>query len=79
MNLVIVYGQEDWAGLYVDGRLEQEGHSLRLTSVLELLHERAQPIASIDWRTLNDAGELSLNTRGCMPPTLVEIDEWEKR
>lgn len=78
MNLVIVSGQEDWQGLYIDGALVYEDHSLRLHIVLDILRDRGLPIATIERRTLNDAAEKRLNADGGMPRTLAALLAWEE-
>ena len=58
----------DWIGLYVDGELKLEGHSLQITDVIEAL--------GIDIpRTL----EVDLWNLGCCPKTWDEVEELHKQ
>ncbi len=50
MNVTLVNNAEgdgDWEGLYIDGMLIDEGHSLSLYAVLEELANRKAPITSL--------------------------------
>ena len=37
MKVVIVYGESDWEGLYVDGHLKWEDHTITARDILEVL------------------------------------------
>lgn len=62
---------DDWEGLYIDGHLIQEGHSLSLMQVLETLSRRGQPIHALheQWLDYEDMERL----RGALPKTLEEL------
>ena len=78
MKIVIANGQEDWSGLYIDGTLRHEDHSLRLMTVLELIQEVGGPIESLTRFVLDDAAERTLNDLGNLPETLDELRSWSK-
>jgi hypothetical protein len=42
-------GAGDWIGLYVDGKLKMEGHSLRLEDVLESIGIKAEAIEGSEY------------------------------
>ena len=77
MRLTIVYGQEDWYGLYIDGVLCDEGHSPDVWRVLSLIADARVMIVELTRFTLDDAQDLALNTRGRMPRTLAELEAWK--
>ena len=48
--LLILSEDGDWIGLYVDGKLELEGHSLRTQDVIHALGIEANQIEkSVEW------------------------------
>lgn len=72
--LTVVGGTEEWEGLYVDGKLVMQDHSLRVHHVLEYLAESGYFVLDgkeVDQETLND--------RGCLPGTLDELAAWETK
>lgn len=68
INLTIISG-DDWEGVYKDGKLYVEGHSVQLIDVLDMLKD-CGPITSINYKTeypnmdwLNDMGSLPVNLK----------------
>jgi hypothetical protein len=68
-DVSLVYG-DDWEGLYLDGLLIREGHSLDVRDVLEALG------ITVDYVMADDC----LNELGSCPPLLTEVvpDEEEE-
>jgi hypothetical protein len=59
----LVYG-DDWIGLYLDGKLVEEGHSLEPFHVLDALGiKHTYHAADIDW----------LHEEGCLPERLDDV------
>ena len=55
-EVVIVHG-DDWVGVYVDGKLRYEGHSIRPEQLLELLGINCRDFeCDLDW--LEEEGNL---------------------
>lgn len=71
-EVVIVSGAEDWEGLYIDGKLVSEGHSIRVHDVLDALGVTLTRI------NLDDKQESQLERKGSMPKTLkgVQKTKW---
>jgi hypothetical protein len=67
----VASGTEEWQGLYVDGKLVMQDHSLRVPHLLEYLAE--QGYFALDSREVEQE---TLNDRGHLPETLTELDEW---
>jgi hypothetical protein len=67
MNIDLVRG-DDWEGIYLDGFLQLENHSLRLSDVLELLMDQ-----QIDGFHQHTADEEWLEERGRLPENLSEV------
>jgi hypothetical protein len=60
MNVIIVSNEDDWSGLYVDGKIKLQGHHLRADEVLEVLGINVLTIScNHDW--LNDMRRLPEN------------------
>lgn len=56
IDIKIVDG-DDWSGLYINGELKDEGHSLRVSEVLEILGFKVETFeADYDW--LEEMGSL---------------------
>jgi hypothetical protein len=77
MRITIVRGQEDWEGLYIDGKCVQQRHSLEVWDVLEAVQEHGGYIKSLQGFTLNDQAEQVLNDLGNLPDDLDEVHRWE--
>lgn len=60
---------DDWVGLYIDGELVMEGHSLRVWDVVEQLAPDAEITSS--WHEDDDDPYLSWKTGSC-PKELPE-------
>ena len=56
MKVTFVSG-DDWQGLYIDGELKREGHSLAARDVLELLGVRCDYVTA-DQQWLEESGDL---------------------
>lgn len=67
MNIALVNG-EDWIGLYINGVLIVESHSLDVVGVLKIVCERQQTIVKIE---SYEAGEWLLN-EGNLPYKLTD-------
>lgn len=70
MKVVRVSNDDDWVGLYIDGEMVDQNHSLRDNDVLEALEERGvieyeSFIVDSDW----------LYDQGYLPEELSEIPE----
>lgn len=63
---------DDWQGLYIDGELIEENHSIRITDLLEMLEDRRLltfDYHEVDQRYLEDLGNL--------PDSFDDIDKNE--
>jgi hypothetical protein len=72
-TFTVVGGTEEWEGLYVDGKLVMQDHSLRVHHLLEWLAENGYLILEgeqVDQEALND--------RGHLPESLDELHAWLK-
>lgn len=67
MKLTVISGTEEWEGLYIDGVLVHQDHSLRVHEVLELLCNRQEPIAELQYIEVKQD---RLNDYGCLPERL---------
>ena len=56
-NIVIV-NADDWEGLYIDGDLKTEGHSLSLQNVLDILKIHTTFRYDVDYEWLEEIGRL---------------------
>lgn len=76
IKLVEVYA-DDWAGMYANGKLINEGHSLRLCDMIEWLSDKGPVhIVSYDCRP---AHENWLNRIGRLPVKLADVsydEDW---
>jgi hypothetical protein len=76
VRLVEVYA-DDWQGLYANGKLILQGHSLRPSEILEWLAGYGPlEVVSYDVRPANDEW---LNDLGRLPEDLSEVsydDDW---
>jgi hypothetical protein len=62
-ELVIAYG-DDWEGLYIDGQLQEEGHSISLYHFCKAVGiELTQKGVDTDW----------LENRGNLPSKISEV------
>ena len=68
MNVTIVKS-DDWQGVYFDGILQTEGHSVRATEVLLCLVGKPE-ISSVDEIV---ASESWMEEVGCLPKYLREV------
>lgn len=70
-HVVYVTGEEEWDGLYIDGVLAHEGHTLDVGQVLDVLHGRAiwklsRVMCKKEW----------LDERGGYPDKYSDIPGW---
>jgi hypothetical protein len=72
----LVRGQEDWEGLYIDGVLVTEDHSLSGAAVLSILAMQQQGIKVFISLVLNDRAEATLLVLGSLPKTIDEVMAW---
>jgi hypothetical protein len=76
IRLVEVYA-DDWAGMYANGELIAEGHSLRLCDMIEWLSNKGPVhIVSYDCRPANGSW---LCDRGRLPVKLADVsydEDW---
>lgn len=75
MKVHLIFG-DDWAGMYIDGTLVTEGHSLRPTEVLEIIAKRRQPVLELDWDYLEGEALDKLHDVGRLPERLKEALKW---
>lgn len=81
MKLVLACGQDEWAALYIDGRLAYQASSMNFGQFFQLLQERGGfPVIIESYQPfeLNDEQQQQLNYHGMFPDRLVDIskDEW---
>lgn len=67
-QLVHVMG-DDWCGLYLNGVLKTEGHSMSFSDIMEVVSEAG----SIDYWTTLEADLDWLADEGSLPPALGEV------
>jgi hypothetical protein len=73
MKIDLVYA-DDWVGLYIDNKLEMEGHSLRLGSVIELIKDKMQHrLDKIEAFSEVSADDDWIEERGNFPETFEEV------
>lgn len=60
MSDIVHVWEDDWAGLYVDGVLKHEGHSIRDEDWLELLNGRQVNLEDVKPGWLEGQGRLPL-------------------
>ena len=76
LRLVEVYA-DDWAGMYANGELINEGHRLRVSDMIEWLSNKGPVhILSYDCRPANDGW---LCDRGRLPAKLADVsydEDW---
>ncbi|RWH49571.1 MAG: hypothetical protein E5V72_02010 [Mesorhizobium sp.] len=70
----IVYARgDDWEGLYIDGELETQGHSISLSELLDIIKEKGvietAETRMVDLNWLGDHGTL---------PNNIEEVRWEQ-
>jgi hypothetical protein len=68
MKIDLVLG-DDWVGLYCDGELEMENHSLDVYHVLKLLADKGL----LEGFKGHVSDEEWLEERGCLPESLSEV------
>ena len=73
-RFVFATSEEGWCGLYVDGVLVGEGHSLRVEDTVDLVLEVLGHSAS-DGRYLDGRANEWLCENGLLPRTLAELDQ----
>lgn len=71
MNIALVSG-DDWQGLYLNGELVMQNHSLRLVDVLQCLTDRCDDIC--DFKQIT-ADEEWLESWGNLPQRLDAVEE----
>lgn len=81
-KLTLTHSDNDWQGLYIDGKLVLANHSLHVNHVLEALEAlEALGIVNLDGYILTKEEEKHLDDIGCLPQLLDEFDDgsWLKR
>lgn len=73
-TFTVVSGTEEWDGLYVDGKLVMQDHSLRASHLLEYLAEQGYFV--LEGRQVEQE---TLNWHASLPETLDELDTWETK
>ena len=63
---------DDWQGLYIDGGLVEENHSIRITDLLEMLEDRR--LLTFDYHEVNQG---YLEDLGNLPDKFDDIDKSE--
>lgn len=66
MKDIRVISGDDWVGLYIEGKLEAQGHSVSLADFAEAIDVK------IDVEHVDDAGQEYLDRMGYFPDTLKE-------
>ncbi len=67
---IVLVRADDWRGLYLDGKLVDEGHRVDTIDVLHALGiEATQCWANDEW----------LNDRGCLPPSLRDVKHEDEK
>ena len=69
-TFTVVSGTEEWEGLYVDGELVMEDHSLRVHRLLDYL--RNHGYLNIEWKYVEQEW---LNDRGNLPTRLEDVPD----
>lgn len=62
---------DDWSGIYIDGKLVTEGHSIPFHDLMEVLTEHVP--TGIDYWTALDVDDKWLQNEGSLPPILREV------
>ena len=71
-NKIVVISSDDWEGLYVNGKLEDEAHEIRIRDIAE-----HTPISSVKEFCLNDYGDEEVRDFGSLPCELSDIpSDW---
>lgn len=63
---------DDWEGLYIDGELVEENHSIRITDLLEILKDRR--LLTFDY---HEVGQDYLEGLGNLPDNFNDLDKNE--
>lgn len=63
---------DDWQGLYVNGCLIEEGHTIRITDLLEILKDRK--LLTFDYHEID---QNYLEDLGSLPDKFEDIDKSE--
>lgn len=72
MQLTLVSG-EDWCGLYVDGHLEFEGHSLPWFELVQII-DRLKPELNLEIiEPLGAVSSIYLENTGYLPNALKDV------
>ncbi len=67
---IVLVRADDWKGLYLDGKLVEEGHRVDTIDVLHALGIEARQVwANDEW----------LNDRGCLPPSLRDVKHEDEK
>jgi len=69
MKITIAMGH-DWEGLYIDGQLADEGHSINLRDFVSHIQQRKQPIETAVFRDVDDDW---LELQGVFPRDIKEV------
>lgn len=70
-NQVIKVTGDDWTGIYIDGRLRAQGHSIPFSELMEALEEYTTHKINF-WEEL-EADIEWLEGEGYLPDTLAEV------
>lgn len=78
LKVTLTYSDNDWLGVYFDGQLVYEGHSLRARELLELLEGRG--VLDYEDYCFSKAEEAYLDDVGNLPEKLSSLDDgsWMK-
>jgi len=68
----------DWQGLYIDGVLVHEDHTIQAGTVLEMVLDKLGLKITFEKTWLSGTASTHLENVGRLPQTLAELDEWIK-
>lgn len=74
---VTIVNADDWKGLYIDGKLVFQNHSIRISDLVECLEEAGIKLGfELTEGELTEDGYERIQDEGCLPDDLEEVD-WQ--
>jgi hypothetical protein len=79
MNKAILINADDWEGLFINGELKEEGHTLnqgneRIKYFFKLAEQYDFDLKGLQYASVNDDGEEYLDDWGSFPKSLSEFE-----